>query len=191
MQVDVKDNIAAVLARIQRYKQEVVERAVVSALNRCVEMARTDASRELRSEGYNIKAGAIKAAASVRKAASGHLVATLSLSRKPIALIAFGAKQRKDGVSVKVHKAAKTIKGAFIATMPSGHTGVYVRKAGGKYIYKKRNGRTVSEQLPIRELYGPSVGGMYGNARVQAAVQRSVAENFERRLTHELKRLSR
>ena len=191
MQIDVKSNIDAVLARMARYREDVVQRAVVSALNRCVEMARTDASKELRSEGYNIKSAAIKAAASVRKASSGHLVATLSLSRKPIALIAFGAKQKGDGVSVKIHKKANVIRHAFIATMPSGHTGVYLRKNGGKHVYKRKGGKLVSSQLPIRELYGPSVGGMYGNDRVQAAMARAIAENFERRLAHEMKRLSR
>ena len=59
--------------------------------------------------------------------------------------------------------------------MPSGHTGVYLRKDGGKHVYKRKGGKVVSSQLPIRELYGPSVGGMYGNDRVQAAMQRAIA----------------
>lgn len=191
MQIDVRDNIDQVLASMHSYRQDVVEKAVVAALNRCVQMARTDASRELRAEGYAIKARAIKAAASVRKAATGHLVAVLSISRKPIALIEFAARQTNTGVSVKVHKARKVIRHAFIAKMPSGHLGVYMRKDGSRHVYRRQAGKVVSSQLPIRELYGPSVGGMYGNARVQAAMARSIAANFERRLRHEMERLSR
>jgi hypothetical protein len=191
MQIDVRNNIDEVLARMASYRREVVDKAIVSALNRCVEMARTDASKEIRAAGYNVKARAIKASASVRKASTGSLVAILRVSRKPIALINFGARQTTKGVSVHILNGRKTINHAFIATMPSGHKGVYVRKPGGRYVYKRKDGKVVSSQLPLRELFGPSVGGIYGTDRIQQAMARSIAANFERRFAHELQRMSR
>ena len=54
-------------------------------------------------------------------------------------------KQVKRGISIRVknERPRKTIRSAFIATMKSGHRGVYIREN--------------TTPLPIRELYGSAV----------------------------------
>lgn len=82
------------------------------------------------------------------------------------------------------------VKGAFIATMPTGHKGVFVRVGSG---HKKveRNGRKRWYGLPIRELYGPSIPAAFGNQVVQDALEALVREKLPRILKHELDRLIR
>jgi len=59
----------------------------------------------------------------------------------PVPLVAYPHRQTRRGVSVEVNRGKRTlIKGAFLATMASGHKGVWIRRG------RKR--------LPIRELLG-------------------------------------
>lgn len=197
MQVNVRDNIQQVLARMTSYKADVVDKAVPRALNRVAEQARTAIGRELRADGYNLSAAEIKAAIATIKANKGRLVATLKVGRRTKSLIYFNARETKDGVRVKVHGSPKLIKGAFIAQRLNGVSGVYVEdKSAGKIVIRrqkqyKRGSRGGWHDYPVRKLYGPSVGGVYANERVQATMMRLIAEMFEARLEHEIKYLSR
>ncbi|MGD1956349.1 MAG: phage tail protein [Sphingomonadales bacterium] len=67
----------------------------------------------------------------------------LRATGRPLPLIAFGARQTKKGVTAKAWGKRRLYRGAFVATMRSGHTGAFVREG------RKR--------LPIREMSGPSV----------------------------------
>jgi len=197
MQIGVKTNIAAVLARMDGYRRDVVEKAVPRALNRTGEMAATAASRELRSSGYNFSAGEIKKAISLSKASRGRLVVTMKVKRNTKSLMEFSPRQSKEGVSVKVHGQRKMIKGAFIAQLRNGKSGVYVEdKTAGKTVIRfakqyKRGSRGGWHDFPVRKLYGPSVGGSYSTERMQDIMRRFIAEAFEGRLSQEIKFLSR
>jgi hypothetical protein len=197
MQVNVKTNIAAVLARMDNYKRDVLTKAIPRALNRTGEQARTTASREVRDLGYNFSASEIKSAIRISKASSGRLKVTMYVRRQAKSLMLYGAKQTKDGVSVKVHGQRKTIKGAFIAQLRNGVQGVFIEdKAAGKVVLRhskqyKRGSRGGWMSVPARRLYGPSVGGVYGTDRVQTIMRKAIADLFEARLAHEIKYLSR
>lgn len=197
MQVSVKDNIQAVLARMDGYRRDVVEKAIPRALNRVGEMARTAASRELRDDGYNFTASEIKQAIRLIKASSGRLVTSMRVRRKTKSLMEFSPRQTKDGVTVKVHGQRKLIKGAFIAQRQNGVQGVYVEdKSAGKIVLRhakqyKRGSRGGWHDFPGRKLYGPSVGGAYANDRIQQVILRFIADTFEDRLAHEVRYLSR
>lgn len=197
MQVDVRDNISQVLACMDGYKRDVVQQAIPRAINRTAEMAVTSASREMRTDGYNFTASEIKAAISLMKASSSRLVATMSVRRKTKSLMEFSPRESKAGVTVKVHGAKKLIKGAFLAQRQNGLSGVYVEdKAAGKIILRrakqyKKGSRGGWHSFPAKKLYGPSVGGAYANDKIQQIMQRLIAINFEDRLVHEIKYLSR
>jgi hypothetical protein len=198
MTIRVNNNLNEYLAKMRQLAKEVPEKAVVRALNRTAEMARTDASRELQNKGYKLKARVIKDAIRIEPAKAGKLTATLAVKRKPIPLIEYSARQTAAGVSVLVQGQRKIINGAFIAVMPTGHKGVFTRSAAktrkpNKKLKHLANGRHVvsSSGLPIRQLYGPSIGGAYSNERVQDSVRRKVAENFAKRLKVEIERLKR
>ncbi len=197
MQIDVHDNISAVLRRFDKVKADVLEKAIPRALNRTAEMATVQASRELRAQGYAFSAGEIKAAIRLSKASRARLTVVQRVGRRVKSLMEFSARQTKAGVSVKVHGARKVIKGAFIAQLRNGRTGVYVQdKAAGKTVLRmsKTHGKgSVGgwQSFPVRKLYGPSVGGSYATERMQQVMGRFILEKFSERLAHELRFLQR
>lgn len=86
----------------------------------------------------------------------------LVVSRQPIPLADYPRSQTKKGVSVGVNKGKRSlIKGAFLATLKSGHSGVFVREKIGS----KRVGR-----LPIRELFSSTVLDVFNDGGMVPAV---------------------
>lgn len=95
-----------------------------------------------------------------------------------IPVMAFNPRQVRKGVSVAINQGKrKVIPGAFIATMKSGHEGVYRRVGGVK-------------RLPIRELYTTRVADLFADAgmipAVVAQTLRAFDVTFSRVLPHEL-----
>jgi hypothetical protein len=200
MEINVRDNIAQVLASLDRYKSDVVAKAIPRALNRTIEMGRTAASRELPADGYTFKPSEIKDAISLIKANQGKLVATMRVQRVTKSLMQFSPQQTSAGVSVKIHRGRKLIRHAFIGQLRNGRYGVYVEdKTASKTVLRTRsgkrgNGKKITKgwhDYPVRKLYGPSVGGSYSTDAIQAIMQRVIGEAFTARLGHEIKNLSR
>jgi len=126
-----------------------LKRAGSRALNKTATTGRKISVKEVRNE-INIKAGAARKQIGIRRARPLNLKSVLLVKYKPIPLAAYaGVRQTKKGVSVQMMKSKprKLFKGAFIATMPSGHKGVFLRKGKGR--------------LPIQELYGPNVQSVF------------------------------
>ena len=165
--------------------QDMRDKALASALNKVADQVKTAASREVRAAGYNLKAATIKAAIKVRRASPGNLKSVVVANGKPVPLLQYAARQTGKGVTVNVLKGRKLIAGAFIATMPSGHKGVYVRENGGKHVKVVRAGKPSWHQLPIRELFGPSIPDGLANAAVQAALQQLITDKFPAILARE------
>jgi hypothetical protein len=167
-------------------RTDIVNKATVRAINKVAAQVKTAASREIRNAGYNMKAAAIKKQITITKATSGRSVAVVRCSGRPIPLIEFSATMNKSGVTVNVKNGRKSIQGAFIATMPTGHKGVFVR-VGDLHKRAVRNGKVSWSGLPIRELFGPGISDAFGNEIVQAALVRLVREKFPAILEHEIK----
>ncbi len=160
-------------------------RATARAVNKTATQARTLAVREVRAAGYNLKASTVRKAFALYRANPKRPIATLKATGQPIPLIDYGAKQNRTGVSVRVKNGRKTIKHAFIATMESGHTGVFLR-TGKAHKRVEKNGRVRWSGLPIRELYGPSIPDAVGNEAVSKAVTQMIDRKFPAILAHEI-----
>jgi hypothetical protein len=117
--------------------------AISLPIYRVVKMAGGDALRRIRVDGKRRVRDRkrIKASFLANKALPlefprgqrlGDLVWTMRVSGTPVALSNYKVSQTKAGVKVQVNadKAPILIKSAFIATMKSGHRGVWVRRAG-------------------------------------------------------------
>ncbi len=126
-------------------------RILSRAINRTTKEGKTNIARWVSSstglEGFDPDRG-IK----LTKATLSHWESQLRISKARIPLIHFGAKETETGVYYTIDKKSgrKIIRSAFIDTMPDGHRGVF-----------KRRGR---DQLPIRELFGPSLGVLIKDA---------------------------
>lgn len=158
-----------------------------SAVKRALFKAGATALRDMRSEAKKrirqrkrIKAGMIGKALHLRRP-RGNVVDgaewALQVRGGAVGLIAYPHRQTKRGVSVEVNRGKRTlIAGAFIATMKSGHRGIFVR--------------TTKKRLPIRELLASRpVDALLHEGEAEAVQVRgaaSMAATFGRLLPIEL-----
>jgi hypothetical protein len=183
--VNVRSNVDVLTMELLASARDMRDQATVRALNKMGDQVKVAAARSVRDAGYNLKIGDIKKALKVVKATQGNLRATVVASGKPIPLILYGARATAKGVTVSVLKGRKVIAGAFIATMPGGHKGVFVREPNARHKKVARGGKPAWNALPIRELYGPSIPDGMANAAVQEALMALIADKFPGILEHE------
>lgn len=148
--------------------------AQVRALNRSIKSGRTRMT-QLVSRDMRLKAGTVRDRIKVEEARPSTLSAALSASLKRIPLIQFGARgpepSRGRGKGVTARTSTRRYRSAFIAKMPSGHRGVYARKRRAR--------------LPIRELFGPSIGHVFMRFRPEG--ERRAQEQLAKNLKHEFR----
>ena len=160
-----------------------LRRATVRALKKAGSTAlrdmRSEASKRIR-ERKRIKGRYISRALSLRRP-KGSDIATMSwavnVSGDPVPLVAYPHRQTKRGVSVEVNRGKRTLlKGAFVATLRSGHEGVF-RRVG-------------KARLPIQELLGSRpVDALLHKGEAPAVAERgrkSFAATFVRVLPMEI-----
>lgn len=168
--------IQSMLSSYPRALPKVMSRAI----NRTASSARTQTARKI-SEIVRLKVSTIRKRVSLEKASYTRWIATLGISGYRIPLINFGAKQTRTGVSYTIDKKSgrKKLAHAFVATMSSGHKGVFKRKG--------------EDRLPIVELYGPSLGVIFEGASGLAAeithdAYRELGKNIDQQVALILKR---
>lgn len=157
---------------------EDMPRAVTRALNRTLGTVRTATVRAL-AEETALRPAAVRPSVAMRRATFRNQVAVLGVSGKRIPLIAFDARGpepsrgRGRGVSYRLPGGRGRIPAAFIATMRTGHRGVFKRREG-------------VGRLPIHELFGPSLPGAFVRARIAEAMRHLADEALAKNLDHEI-----
>ena len=161
--------------------------AVARAINHTMAKAKTGTSRDIRGQ-YKVKAKELKSALALFKASRVNLDGMLVATGRPLPIMAFGARQTRKGVTADVMGQRKLIRGAFISTMNSGHTGVFARGNYSGYTFQFRDKRVKrhSNDLPINEITTSSVPKMMQNNAVLDNLKRGLDEDFPSRLRHEL-----
>lgn len=145
-------------------------KAMVRALNRGITAGSTVMVRAI-AQDTGLKSGDVKKALPMREASLSRPMAQLAASLQRIPLSRWNARQlTRGGVSYRLKGGRGRHPHAFIRTMRSGHVGVFVRKG------KKR--------LPIKELFGPSLGHVF--RKLRPAGEARVLEVFRTTLDHEL-----
>lgn len=195
--VNVQADVSGLMAQFDDIKDP--RPAVSRAINKTLTTTRAKTAKAIRDAGYKIKAAEIKAGISInRRATKSLLVGYVDAKGKPIPLIKYGAREDRrpgGGVSVDVLAGRKLIAGAFIATMPNGHKGVFVRigstahtalRMTGKHSGIRRGKTQYKHGLPIQELYGPSVMAAFKNGNVQEAMESVARARFPIVLKQEL-----
>ena len=144
-------------------------RGVEKAVFRALKKAGGDGLRAMRADGKRQVRGrkSIKAAYLANRSLplsfpGGHkidgLVWVMSVSGKEIPLSKYPARQTKRGVSILVNKGKrKLVPKAFVATMKSGHTGVFLREGKAR--------------LPIKHALSSRVSDVFRNPGLADAVQ--------------------
>jgi hypothetical protein len=153
--------------------------AIVRAINRAAVSARTamvpKMAQDLGLKSSDIREG--KQGIRFTQATPDKHQARLSASLKRIPLAKFNARGpmpsrgKGRGVTYKIGSGGRQrVPRGFLATMRSGHLGVYLR--------------TGKARLPIRELFGPSIGRVFikfrelGRVRALEALQKNLQSEF-------------
>lgn len=184
--ITITTNIDSVRIDLADYAAQI-PRAMVRAMNRAIGSGRTAIVREM-ARDTGLKSKDVRDAIVLREASLNRPVASISAPLKRLPLFKFNARGpepsrgRGRGVSYNLPGARgrSVIRNAFIATMGSGHRGVFVRVPGGN----RRGPAPNRSQLPIRELFGPSLGKVFNKFK-PLGVQR-VEASFKTNFDHEL-----
>jgi len=173
-----------------------VTRATVRALNRAIGSGQSVMTKEIAAD-TGLKQKDVRDALVKREATASRPEASLAATLKRIMLIKFGAKGptptrgKGRGVTYRLKGGKGRVESAFIATMKSGHTGVYRRAgamqrgAAGPSASARKSAGAWSGNLPIIELKGPSIGQVFKKFRA-AGLARAL-EVFQKNFDHELK----
>lgn len=149
------------LERELRNFPRALPKVMSRALTRTATSARTEISRSLASRiGMKIKD--VRSRLTLTRATYSNWRSMVRISGRRFGLIKFAARQTKKGVTYRKGRSRILIRHAFIATMPSGHRGVFIRKAG--------------PHLPIAEMRGPSLAQVFKGTRGE--VNRIQAESL-------------
>lgn len=142
------------------------------ALRRALQKAGATAQRDMRSEASKrirerkrIKPSYIKRALTLRRAKAESIRSmqwALDISGEAVPLVAYPNRQTSKGVSVEVNRGKRTlIKGSFVATMKSGHKGIFKRRG--------------TARLPIHELLGSRpIDALSHQGELDAVAERGV-----------------
>ena len=151
-------NLNRITKQVFREHKNDMIKAQVTALNRSGVSAYSNTSKEVRQD-YRIKASSLKRAVKFYRANRSRLTYRMVFNDYGLPLYKFANKQGARGVRAEMLRGKKILyRGTFIATMPSGHIGIFARKRNAK---AKKNKRGRWTQLPIKELRGLSVGRIF------------------------------
>lgn len=168
-------------------------RVMSRSINKVLSSARTESARQIAGE-IKVKVTTARRGMIILKATFEKWFGTITLSARRIPLIEFGARELKKqgGVSYRIEKEGKRkrIPRAFIATMPTGHKGVFMRKPigvkKGSAIVRRR-GAPLVPRLPIGELRGPSIKDVFRNApAIIAAVTQKAATGLQKEVSRQI-----
>jgi hypothetical protein len=135
------------LERLLRDVPRGVNRVLSRAINKTLTTLRSRLVKSV-SAASSVKQKTLRGDVQIQKATLGSLWGRLRLRGKGIPLRDMEPRQTAIGVSVRgKHGSRFEISHAFIATMPSGHIGVWKRVR--------------TSRLPIRELFGASIQGIW------------------------------
>jgi hypothetical protein len=180
-----------------------VEKALVRALSKAgadaIRAMKAESSRKIR-ERKRIKVARVNRSLPLyfpEAKELGRMAWAMKVSGKLVPLAEFPHRQTKRGVSVAVNVGQrKLIKGAFVATMKSGHLGIFMRRRVQGPQTKKQAKRGLfprTPRLPIEEAFTTRIADVFADGgfipTVQARGQSVFSAAFARLLPIELGKL--
>lgn len=187
-----QSEIAKLKSRLSRSK---VALASMRAMNRAIDMAKTEAKRQIR-ERYVIKATRVDKHLKAGKASKNRLEATLRarVAQTPIYDMGNPRKNQKGVSASIIDGKRKTIKHAFITKLKSKHKGVFARSNEGdkskvRFDFRKKRINNKGNDTPIQEVKTVSVAQATLNDMVMKVIETKTTKDYEKRMLHELKRL--
>ena len=191
--LEIWSDIKILKKQMRGFSRKGIARANMRALNRTAAKTKTQTGRLLSKE-YNIKVGDLRPFLKVSPKAT-LTKETVAIMGRSHALGVFRyAKGKKRqgplGVRFNTGGGSKVHPHTFLARMPSGHHGVFVRthKKGLKRVpdISRSTGKPIQVQLPIRELTYPSVAHMVTNVNRGERIFKEFVEDYPKQLFAQL-----
>lgn len=157
-------------------------KVMARALNRTIANVRAASVRALVTE-TGLPLARVRKSVEIERATWNNLVARQFVTGKRITLADFGAREVNKGVAYKLPTHHGFIPGAFLATMKSGHVGVFKREPLPSV---KRSPGAWSLNLPIKVRRGPSLPFVLRNKGVLNPILAQANALLEKNLTHEI-----
>jgi hypothetical protein len=189
IEIKTKADVRKIQTRFRLYlSEEQILKTTARTLNITAERVRGFAKREVK-EVFTINKKYLDRMSYVSKYASGTvggLQADVSFSFKPTPMVGFSYMRNgsRGGLTIEIKRGVqKPMRHAFVATMKSGHTGIY---ATGRYIGKKfvpLKERTTGGKTRITELRSSSAYSMFLNPTMQKKTVAYVSDQLPKRLT--------
>jgi hypothetical protein len=170
-QVGITVNATAYVNSLTGLMRPKLDQAVALALVDTAKSAIVKAASVI-ARRTGLKSATVKERIFYDRVAVGDYEVFLKSSRRAIPLIDFPVSQTRAGVSTRAWGKSQAIKHAFIATMRSGHRGVYRRTSTGR--------------LPIRELWGPHIAGTFATPEVQAVISAAMKARLQSALARRM-----
>lgn len=166
------------------------DKVLADATNRALAGMRTDGTKLIVAESGIVRKKVFSSFNIIKASASGQTHnARVEITGNPIGLAKFKhkfkkPKKNKKGVSsgsLSVNLGQKTItfQHAFVATMKSGHVGIFERQRGVL---------TSSGREKLQELFGPSIPQFAGRKHITDTVQSQAQKRFATRFNQQMER---
>lgn len=183
MQLTISTNFPAIQKQLEQMRSDIAEKAAARAVNRTIEQAKTDMSREIRQE-FVLTADEVRQQLRIRRAGfkGGRFTIEAALiggrpKGRSLNVIRFIERKvtRAEG---KRRKKAGTQEQLFVQIKRAGG-----KKALGPRAFIGNKGRTVFERvgkgrLPIKPIRTIDVAQMFNTRRVNEVVVRKMREKF-------------
>ena len=161
--------------RLEAAMRRIVKRANATALRDMVSESSKRVRARKRIKVRDVKPTLHKRKARTRGSGIGSSTIAIDVSGAPMNLVKYPHRQIRRGVSYAVNKGKRSLKrSAFIATMPNGHMGIFIRKG--------------DTRLKIRELLGSRpVDALLHDGEAEAVQARGL-RSFEATVARLIKR---
>ena len=156
------------------------KRVIAKALTATAKTGKTKAARQI-GRSYGLRSTAVREHLIAFRARREDLRANIVAFGGPLKLAkaAKGVRQTKRGVRANAWGERELYKGTFIATMASGHRGVFKRATRGGL----RVGR-----LPVRELFGPGVSDALADPEIHTPLREELTADAAKKVGREIDR---
>lgn len=187
------------LGKQYRAAPQKVQRGILSGINKVGDQAMTQVRKDLRAKTGITDKDTRRSKGLFKKLAKEGSPDFAIVARSPwTPLSYFAPSQRNAGVMARPWANPQFFRGAFIATMPSGYRGVFVRvmeDEEGKPVRERKmyrnsiTGRLQGGHAKIRALWGPSLAVEMTREPIPQNFQRKVNEIAPRVVNHEVQRV--
>jgi hypothetical protein len=180
LHVDVDD-----ITKRFRDMNSALQTAVVQTLNVVGRAINKEIATDIK-KNYNIKTKTLKIGKTVRlfraDARRGVPTFTISVLKKGRGLALYGPRKKKAGVSVKIKRGRKTVKGAFSVRTRQGK--IFIGRKGKGRFFILRTSKTGRKYVARGSdwLYGPSLAQLYKRRRSFDMIDRVIKRDYDTEL---------